>query len=291
MGYSEKKLIEAINTPLAIRQTSIFGYQINYISAGSGPPLLLIHGANIGWGEWYLNIDELSKHFSVFAVDLPGAGESSDPDFRKADLDRDYIMVVDRFIQNLGFDKISIVGHSFGAWIVLRLAMQKKPYIGKIVLVSPMGFSDYIPPRQKPLVIYYLAWLLSKTVMRTTKNNMAKFISEAVENKASIQEEFINYYFERVKRKAENHPFFFIHMLIRFLGTDPKLFIAGLKNIKMPVLVTVGDKDRMVPLSRNLKFFRQIPNAQIEVVKNIGHVFPIEAPALFNKMVIDFLTS
>lgn len=288
---AEKKLIDLINSPLAVRQAKIFNYQINYVSTGSGPPLLLIHGANIGWGQWYLNIDELSKHFSVFAIDLPGAGESDNPDFRKADLDRDYLMIVDCFIQSLGFDKISIVGHSFGALIALRLVMQKKPYIGKMVLVSPMGFSDHIPLRQKPLVIYSLAWLLSKTVMRITKKNMAKFISEAVQNKAGIQEEFTDYYFERVKRKAENHPFFFIHMLIKFLRANLKLFIVGLKDIRVPILIIFGDKDRMVPLSKSLKFFKQVPNVQIEVVKNIGHVFPIEAPSMFNKMVIDFLIS
>lgn len=286
-----KKLTELTNVPLAIRQTKIFNYRISYVSAGNGPPLLLIHGANIGWGQWYLNIGELSKHFSVFAIDLPGAGESDNPDFRKADFDRDYIIVVDRFIQNLSVDKISIVGHSFGAWITLQLAMQKKPYIGKMVLVNPMGFSDYIPLRHRPLAFYSLAWLFSKTVMRTTKNNMAKFISEAVENKAGIKEEFTDYYFERVKRKTENHPLFFIHMLIKFLGTNFKLFIPGLRDIKIPVLIIAGDKDKLVPIPKNLNSFQQLSNVRVEVVKNIGHVLPMEEPAMFNEMAIDFLTS
>jgi len=74
---TEQTLANSLGIELAIKQIPIGAHKINYLVAGKGEPLLLIHGANFGWGVWYPNIPELAKHFTVYAIDLPGAGHSS----------------------------------------------------------------------------------------------------------------------------------------------------------------------------------------------------------------------
>src|SRR3989338_8088252 len=111
---TEQKLIAHIGIPIAIERVSVLGHEINYAVCGSGKPLLLIHGANIGWGEWYANIAELVKHYRVFALDLPGSGNSSKIDFLSFDAEKDFVEVVERFMIDLNLTGAALVGHSVG---------------------------------------------------------------------------------------------------------------------------------------------------------------------------------
>ena len=74
---TEKKLADSIDASIEIKQMDIGKHRINYAVAGQGPALLMIHGANFGWGMWYPNIPALAKHFTLYMIDLPGAGRSS----------------------------------------------------------------------------------------------------------------------------------------------------------------------------------------------------------------------
>jgi predicted nucleotidyltransferase len=60
-----------------LEQVKIGEFVINYATAGKGLPIVLIHGGNIGWGQWYPNIPELARYFKVYALDLPGGGRRS----------------------------------------------------------------------------------------------------------------------------------------------------------------------------------------------------------------------
>src|SRR5688572_2492739 len=113
---SQKKLAAILNTPIKFGRVELKEYSINYIEAGSGAPILLLHGANIGWPQWYKNIAELAKHFRVYALDLPGAGDSTVVDFHKMEFEQ-FVGIVDEFVGKMGFKKLDLVGSSFGGWI------------------------------------------------------------------------------------------------------------------------------------------------------------------------------
>ena len=95
---AEQKLQNLIPTKSQIKKVSIDSYNINYLEAGAGQPIILIHGLNIGWGEWHQNIAELAKYFKIYALDLPGSGNSTKIDFHNADLEKKFVKIVDKFI-------------------------------------------------------------------------------------------------------------------------------------------------------------------------------------------------
>src|SRR6185369_16047702 len=140
----EQKIIKSIPTPIVLQNTKIDNYILHYVVAGSGRPLLLIHGLNIGWGEWYPNIAELAKHFTVYAIDLPGSGNSTKIDYEKVNVERDFVKVVEKYILNKKLKKINIVGHSSGGLVALALAQRKKVEVNKVIAVSPMGFAQQV---------------------------------------------------------------------------------------------------------------------------------------------------
>ena len=67
----EKQLIEVMGIDVRLEQVTILGYTLNYVTAGKGPVALFLHGANIGWGQWYKTLVACAPFFTVIAVYLP----------------------------------------------------------------------------------------------------------------------------------------------------------------------------------------------------------------------------
>ena len=290
---AEKKLARSIGIDLKIEQIEINKYTINYAVAGSGQPLVLIHGANIGWGQWYPNIAELSKHFTVYAIDLPGAGGSTKIDFKTADLEKDFVDIVDAFITKKGLGNVSLLGHSLGGWITLKLAIKNRPYINKIILVDSLGFTDYVLPKHRLCAFYPFAKLLSRTVMKPTKEKMAKFSEEMMhKNTKNISEEFLEYLCESITREKITHPLLLINRLTNFKKMVPELVVIDeLSQITNKTLIIMGDNDPLIPLNKVKDSFALIPNSQVDVFTNVGHLPSVEESDKFNERVINFLNS
>ena len=91
------------------------------MAAGEGEPLLLLHGLGASLMAWALNIEPLSRKFSVYAIDIPGHGDSEKPDM-------DYLLptavdFVRDFMRALGIERASIAGNSMGGMIALKTAI------------------------------------------------------------------------------------------------------------------------------------------------------------------------
>ena len=133
---SEENLAKLMNVTYHLKQLDVDGYSINYLQAGSGEPLLLIHGGNIGWGQYYRNIKALSEKYSIYAVDLLGAGRSSKIDYAQLNISRDLLDIVKHFIQKLDIKHYHIVGSSIGGWLALKLAAENFNDIKKVVIAD-----------------------------------------------------------------------------------------------------------------------------------------------------------
>lgn len=286
---SENILIKSINIEISIKQVKLNNYNINYITAGSGKPLILIHGANIGWGQWYRNIADLSRHFKVYAIDLPGSGQSTKIDFHKTKVDKVYIDIVRKFVEYQKLRSIYYVGHSIGGWIGVKLACQYD-FIKKLVLVNPVGFSKYVPIKYKILGIYSIASFLSKTLMTPSKKNMRVFLQSAVVDHTTIEENFVNYYYESVIREKVTHPFLLINKISNFFSLRKEFQLnKEILELRIPTLFVIGDKDILTPLAIHSKLIRKMKDAQLLRVRNSSHVPSLEKSEKFNNSVIHFL--
>ncbi len=114
-----------------------------YWHAGSGPPLLLIHGF-LGYSfSWRFNVAPLAQYFSVYAMDLPGCGFSQRTQDPECTLAGDAERIV-RFMDHLGIQDADVVGSSRGGGlsIVLGALLAKQNMLDRIrrlVLVSPIN--------------------------------------------------------------------------------------------------------------------------------------------------------
>ncbi len=282
---TEQKLAESMGIPYEIKQVSIGKHTINYLVAGSGPSLLLIHGANFGWGVWYPNIPVLAKYFTVYAIDLPGAGRSSRVDYRTLDPEKDVFNVVESFVRVVGLQKYSVCGCSIGGWAALRLAYKYPEDVEKAVVLNNVGFDEYMDLSDKVIGFYPLAWIISKTILKPSKTkNIESFLRGIFyDRNINLKREFIDYF---IKTTKTSHNLLFISRLTK-VG---KSFLLSdiLPEIKQKVLVIWGKEDKIIPLEKNRKNFQLIPNIHVELIEKTGHIPSLEDAEKFNGVFLKF---
>ncbi len=287
---TQQRLANNLGVTYENKQIKVGKYNINYIVAGEGKPILMLHGANIGWAQWYQNIADFAKYFTVYAIDMPGAGSSTTVNFHKIDFVKDYLKIVEQFIQKMEFDKIDIVGSSFGGWIALKLAIENKPYLHKVVLTNPLGFTTHMPIQFRPVSLQPLALFLSKTALRPVRSNknLEKFMRDVFyDKKLHLSKRFVDYFYEL---SQTSHNILFISRLAHITGMRKELFLAGdLPNIKVPIFVIWGKKDPLMPFKTVEKNIHLIPNVKLETLEQVGHMPPVEVPKKFDKLAIGFL--
>ena len=111
--------------------------QAHYLKAGSGPPILLIHGGASDSRDWVGTMTALSRHYSLYAPDLIGFGRSDRNE--EGYYVSDFVEFILGFIQKLGLHAPVLVGHSFGGRLCLDVALKHPEGVSKLVLVDAAG--------------------------------------------------------------------------------------------------------------------------------------------------------
>ena len=134
-------------------------FKIRVLQAGSGDPLLYVHGA--GGLFWDPLLDALSANHHVIAPEHPGAGDSQGLEHVE-DL-WDLVLYYNELLDSFGVDRATVVGHSFGGMIAAEIASTSPHRVDKLVLIAPIGLwrDDHpvpdisgIPPASLPKLVF-----------------------------------------------------------------------------------------------------------------------------------------
>ena len=102
-----------------LQETTIHGHRVAFRLAGSGPPLVLIHGITSSSEVWESVFEDLARHHTVLAPDLLGHGQSAKP---RGDYSMGaFASGIRDLALSLGFGRISAVGHSLGGGVAMQL--------------------------------------------------------------------------------------------------------------------------------------------------------------------------
>jgi pimeloyl-ACP methyl ester carboxylesterase len=116
---------------------SINGINVYYDFAGSGKPVVLLHGWG-GQAESFKSVFyNLSRAYSVYVLDLPGFGKSDNPPEPWAI--KNYAQFIIDFMNLIGLERASLIGHSFGGRISIMLAANSPERVDKLILVDSAG--------------------------------------------------------------------------------------------------------------------------------------------------------
>ena len=118
-------------------KTNVNGYQAHYFKAGSGRPVLLLHGGASDARDWLDTMAALSHRYTLYAPDLIGYGqnERSSQGYYLSDFS-DFIL---EFMDTLGLESPVLVGHSFGGRISMDIALQRPERVNRLILADSSG--------------------------------------------------------------------------------------------------------------------------------------------------------
>lgn len=116
--------------------TTADGVRAYFDHAGSGPALIMVHGASQDSLSWQYNLDFFAQHYSVHALDLPGHGKSGVPPTGANRQTEDNARYLIQVIDALGLERPILMGHSMGGGVIVSAAVQAKGRVRGLVLVD-----------------------------------------------------------------------------------------------------------------------------------------------------------
>jgi pimeloyl-ACP methyl ester carboxylesterase len=261
--------------------TDAGGIKTNYLEAGQGDPVVLIHGSGPGvtaYANWRLVMPALAERFRVLAPDMVGFGYSDRPSDITYGLQTWADQVVG-FLDSLDIATAHLVGNSFGGSIALRVAAQHPGRVGKLVLMGSMGVSFPITEGLERVWGYQPSF-----------ENM-----RAVLDVFAYSRELVNDELAEVRYRSSMQPGFQESFSAMFPAprqrwveaqTTPEDQIRALPH---RTLVVHGREDQVIPLQTSLKLAELIQRVDLHVFGQCGHWSQIERSADFNRLVGDFL--
>jgi pimeloyl-ACP methyl ester carboxylesterase len=275
---------------LELRFRVIHGYRRAYRMAGSGPPVLLLHGISDESASWLPVLADLAEHHTVIAPDLLGHGESDKPraDYSVAAFSngmRDLLDVLD-------VDRVTVVGHSLGGGVAAQLAYQYPDRVDRLVLVSTGGVARDVSPVLRlaaaplaevgmwPLMVPGVSEVgrLALRVLGGLGHDLGRDADDVARVLRGLPDRDRRAAFTRTLRAVVDRRGQLVTMLDR-------AYLAE----EMPVLVIWGDRDGIIPVEHAQVAHAAMPGSRLSVYEGAGH-FPHHAdPGRFVREVSEFV--
>ncbi|HMK46281.1 MAG TPA: alpha/beta hydrolase [Methanocella sp.] len=261
---------------------TIDGIKVRYDVEGTGDPILLIHGPGVGRSIWKQFISEASGMFKVYAIDLPGFGNSDAP----KDLPYSIGFYVDfllKFMNELGISKANVTGSSMGGMIVADMASIYPHRVTKIALIAPAGLS---PMRSKFSSISRRKLRgVSFWLMSINRGLFRKFYEDFFYDRKKIPEGLVNEAWGRMKDPGYRKALMKNSLL---MAARDDQFEESLSSIKSRTLIMWGAEDRIVPVADADRFSSSIKRSEVKILENCGHMVLADQGELCTKSVLTF---
>lgn len=252
------------------------GIEISYLRAGSGPPLVMLHGIGGNATQFQHQIDGLADAWTVIAWDAPGYGDSDDP----ADdwLMPDYAAVLSAFLNALEFDRVRLLGQSWGG-VLAQTFLSRYPERVDALILSDTNMGGRSQPEEARLASLNARLTALETM---TPAQMAAARTPAVLGPNPTLE---------VSREAEAmmaqiRPNGYRQAAIALAEADTRAVHA---NIRVPTLILAGQHDKIVPPAAAAALRTAIPGAQLVTIPGTGHLSGQEDPRAYNHALQAFL--
>ncbi|MGI8579265.1 MAG: alpha/beta fold hydrolase [Solirubrobacteraceae bacterium] len=276
----------------SVHQLDLHGHRVEYRRAGSGPPVVLIHGMVNSSRHWEQVALDLADSYTVIAPDLIGHGDSATPrgDYSlgaHAASIRDLLTVI-------GFERASIVGHSLGGGVALQFFYQFPQRTERLALVSSGGLGRNVSPLLRSAALPGASVLLAgaahprvlaglesaATRLRARGSGNAVYLQAVARALRPLQ--------QRGSREA------FLHTLRsvidprgqRVSATDRLYLLEAL-----PTLIVWGERDNTIPLAHGRDAHAAIRGSRLETLPRAAHFPHLEDPTGLARVLREFLDS
>lgn len=254
------------------KTAKVYGQEIHYYEAGTGPSVILLHGMVGTATDWALTLGPVSKNHHVYALEQIGFGHSSKPmiEYKIAT----FVDFLQEFMRIQHIPKATVVGNSIGGWIAADFAATHPELVDRLVLVDAAGLDA---PVHKSVPV---------DMNPSSMEGMRKAWEFLFFDKRRVGDSMVRYSWERRLQDGDGYT---IQRLVAGLIAQYQYEDSKLGSIRAPTLLIWGRDDEAAPLEFGERFQKAIPNSRLVVIDQCGHVPHIEKPADFNKALTSFL--
>jgi len=256
---------------------TINGLSVFLEGSSKNKSIIFIHGFPYDHTMWKAQIDELSKNYFCVTYDIRGLGESpvGDGQYTMESFVDDLEIIIDK----LKLDKPVICGLSMGGYISLRALERIQDRFSAAILCDTRSEADNNEGKLKR----------AAAIKRINTEGLAPFAKDFITNcfgdnyKKNHKEEFE----KRITKSSGFDPVGVKGSLLAMIGRNDTTEYLG--KIKIPVLVICGENDALTPPPVMKVMADKIFGAEFVVIKNSGHMSPIENPEEVNAAITKFL--
>jgi pimeloyl-ACP methyl ester carboxylesterase len=249
-----------------------------FIDAGSGPPVILLHGVGFtsGGDSWWPIVGPLSTRLRVLAPDFMGWGLSD-----RFDREYSFAYLVDfvrEFQDALGLERSHVVGHSMGGWIATLLAYESPQRIDKLVLVAAGGaatrtlasMTSFSPPSREQIETQLRNTVKVPEADFSTLADRA-FEKTQVPGAVEAYQKILNHMNDPEHRRRYNT-------------------LRRLPHIHVPTMIVWGREDKVNALELGEQLHSGIAGSRLEILDDCGHFVPTEKPQDLSRPLLEFLS-
>jgi pimeloyl-ACP methyl ester carboxylesterase len=272
------------------RFTEVDDLQVHYKATGEGrPAFILLHGFGASVFSWREVIDPLGAIGTVVAFDRPAFGlterplaweEGSNPYTPQAQ-----VALVVELMDTLGIEDAVLVGNSAGGTVAVQTLLAHPERVQALVLVDAAiyeggGTPGWIRPLLKTPQMDRLGPLLARQISRQGD----AFLESAWHDPSKITPQIREGYREPLRAQHWDRALWELTKASRRRDLADQI-----GDLAVPSLVISGDDDRIVPVESSIRLAEQLPNAELVIIPNCGHLPQEECPQPFLEAVTNFL--
>lgn len=272
---------------IAVREVAVDGVKLRYLTAGDGPPLVLLHTLRTQLDMFQKVVPELARHFRVYAVDYPGHGYSDIP--RAEYTPELFVRAIAGFLEALNINNCLLVGESIGGSIALLLAARHNPRVERVVAINPYDYDAGRGIRRSSWVANVVFGLsripiLGATVMRLRQYPIEERIfAGGVRRPGAMPAVLAREMYQVGNRKGHYRAF----MSLISHWPEWERARAEYGQIARPVLLLYGDHDWSRSAEREADR-RDVPGAEFRVIERGGHFLSLDAPQEVVRAITEF---
>jgi pimeloyl-ACP methyl ester carboxylesterase len=271
-------------------EIELHGHHVVYRVAGSGPPVVLIHGMVNASRHWNAVAERLAESHTVIAPDLVGHGDSATP---RGDYSLGaHASVIRDLLSALGIERATMVGHSLGGGVAMVFFWQFPERVERLALVSSGGLGDDVSPLLRSAALPGASALIglagNRRVTAALERSGAHLrdrgsplgvqlqaVARALRpvGNAGAREAFVQTLRAVIDRRGQ-----------RVSATD-RLYL--LRDV--PTLIVWGGRDRTIPIEHGLAAHRAIPGSRFVTLPEAAHFPHLEDPQGLAAALLEFV--
>ena len=269
------------------RHITINGVRVHYVEAGQGSPVVLLHGLGASVVTWRENIGPLAEHHRVYAVDLPGHGDSEKPDDLSYSLSS-MINFTKSLVEALGHERAAFAGSSIGGGLALMTAVNHPEVVSKLMLSSSAALGREVALFLRLASLPFLGELMTSGV----RDPVRAWLRKSFYDKSLASGDLL----DELRRTnsltgAGEAGLKIARVYIGLWGVRRRYVLTRrLKRLDVPTLIFWGADDEIIPVKHAYRAAKELPKSDLHVFGNCGHWSHVERASEFNRLSLEFLS-